>query len=321
MWSGWTSWASTTGLSTDMAAPTVAIIGECMVELRHVDANTLALGYAGDTLNTAVYLARSIGSGGSVGYVTAVGDDPYSDAMLAGWAADGIDIARVVRVPGAHPGLYLIRVNDAGERSFTYYRSESPARRLFDEIQPPDTDFSNVALIYLSGITLSILSDKGRNTLWTVLERARSRGTKVAFDTNYRPAGWPDRAAAQEAVSRTLRLADIALPTFDDEQALFDDDAPTDCISRLRGLGVGEIVVKVGAAGCIVADATSEQTVATTPVVRVVDTTAAGDSFNGAYLAARLTGRDPIAAARAGNRLAGVVIGHGGAIIARDAMP
>ncbi|HEX3811327.1 MAG TPA: sugar kinase [Mycobacteriales bacterium] len=300
---------------------TVAIIGECMVELRHIDATTLALGYAGDTLNTAVYLSRSLDGAGSVQYLTAVGDDPYSDSMLAGWEAEGIDTHRVARVPGAHPGLYLIRVTDAGERSFTYYRSESPARRLFDEVQSPDADLAGVDLIYLSGITLSILSEKAREILWTVLASARESGARVAFDTNFRPAGWPDRAAAQETVSRTLRLTDIALPTFDDEQALFGDSDADASVMRLRGLGVAEIVVKLGAAGCIVADSNTVQAVPTSVVDDVVDTTAAGDSFNGGYLAARLTGADPVTAAGAGNRLAGVVIRHGGAIAPSHAMP
>jgi 2-dehydro-3-deoxygluconokinase len=55
--------------------------------------------------------------------------------------------------------------------------------------------------------------------------------------------------------------------------------------------------------------------------LRPVDTTAAGDSFNAGYLAARIGGASPIDAARAGHRLAGIVIMTPGAIIAREAMP
>ena len=64
-----------------------------------------------------------------------------------------------------------------------------------------------------------------------------------------------------------------------------------------------------------------DEVVAAQPVARVVDTTAAGDSFAAAYLANRLAGAGPAAAARAGHALAGVVVGHPGALIPRSAMP
>lgn len=297
----------------------VGVVGECMIELRHVDRRTLHVGYAGDTLNTAVYLARCLGTSGQVHYVTAVGDDSYSDDMVARWVDEGILVDRVARVPGSSPGLYLIRVDASGERSFTYYRSESPARRLFDPVEPPGSgDLADFDAVYLSGITLSVLSEAGRERVWAMLGAARRSGTTVAFDTNYRAAGWPDPVTARDAVTRTLRRTDIALPTFDDERALFGDDGPEASIRRLRDLGVGEIVLKLGANGCLVAGAGRHERVSAQPVEAVVDTTAAGDSFNGAYLAARLSGRDPVAAAREGNRLAGVVIGHGGAITPRS---
>lgn len=301
-----------------MTRPQIGVVGECMVELRHLDADTLRLGFAGDTLNTAVYLARCLGSAGQVHYVTAVGDDAYSDRMVARWAEEGIVVDRVARVAGATPGLYLINVDDAGERSFTYYRSESPARRLYDTVEPPGpSGLDGYDTVYLSGITLSVLSPAGRERLWDLLAAARQAGTAVAFDTNYRPAGWPDPTAARDAITRTLRLTDIALPTMDDERSLFGDDDPAATVHRLRDLGVREVVVKLGAAGCLAAGADWWEQVAGQPAVEVVDTTAAGDSFNGAYLAARLVGRDPVAAAREGNRLAADVIGHGGAIIPR----
>lgn len=299
-----------------MSGPVVAAVGECMIELRHTDPATLALAYAGDTLNTAVYLKRCLGAAGTVEYVTAVGDDVYSRQMVAGWEQEGIETSRVVTVEGANCGLYLIQVSAAGERSFTYYRSQSAARRLFGK-ELPVTDLGGLDLVFLSGITLSVLYEEGRKRLWEELARVRASGCRVAFDTNYRPAGWPSPDAAREAVQRTLTLTDIALPTFDDEQALWGDADPGECVGRLRGHGVGEIVVKVGADGALVATEAGPVAVPAEPVERIVDTTAAGDSFNGAYLAARLGGADPVAAAAAGNRLAATVIGCGGAIAPR----
>jgi 2-dehydro-3-deoxygluconokinase len=303
-----------------MNSTAVAAIGECMIELRHTDERHLVLAYAGDTLNTAVYLKRSLGEAGTVHYVTAVGDDPYSKQMMAGWHAEGIDTSDVVTVKGLNCGLYLIQVSAAGERSFTYYRSQSAARNLYDTAIPP-RDLDHFGIIFLSGITLSILSDAGRERLWAALAQARSAGAQVAFDTNFRPIGWPSADFARTTVERTLQLTDIALPTFDDEQALWADRDPQACAARLRSHGVGEIVIKVGADGALVAADRGLQHVPARPVEKIVDTTAAGDSFNGAYLASRIRGADPIAAAEAGNELAAVVIGHGGAIIAASGRP
>ena len=110
----------------------VAAIGECMLELTHRDARTLALGFGGDTLNTALYLARTAaGREIAVDYVTALGDDPMSESMIAAWQAEGIGTSRVARLPRRLPGLYLIRTNDAGERRFFYWRSEAAVRSLF----------------------------------------------------------------------------------------------------------------------------------------------------------------------------------------------
>ena len=64
----------------------VASIGECMIELKQAGGGLYSRGYGGDTLNTAVYLARL---GVEVDYITALGDDPLSDEMIAGWAGGG----------------------------------------------------------------------------------------------------------------------------------------------------------------------------------------------------------------------------------------
>lgn len=307
-------------LSADLPAATV---GECMIELVRTGPASLGLGFAGDTLNTAVYLARSLGAAGRVDFVTAVGDDAYSDEMVNAWVAEGIGVAHVARLAGGRPGLYLVAVDDSGERSFTYYRSDSAARQLFDRADPFSAggSLADYGLAYLSGITLSVLSSAGRDRLWAELEGVRRAGGTVAFDSNYRPAGWPDRDSARAAVARTLTLTDIALPSFDDEQSLFGDATPHDCITRLHNLGVGEVALTDGARPSLVSAGRGPVPVDAPPVVAVVDTTAAGDSFNGGYLAARLRGADPVEATRAGGALAGRVIGHPGAVIQHAAPP
>jgi 2-dehydro-3-deoxygluconokinase len=295
-----------------------------MLELTHRDAQTLALGYGGDTFNTALYLARAGGSSGiAVDYVTALGTDPMSDTMLAGWQAEGIGTARVARLEGKLPGLYLIRTGDSGERRFLYWRSEAAVRLLFRtaDTEPLLAALAEYDALYFSGITLAVLAPEAREHFRRALITARTRGSQVAFDSNFRPALWPDRAAAREILTGFLPAVTHALPTFDDEQLLFGDADPAATLRRYADAGVPEIVVKRGAQGCILqVGGTAREVPVPTPIAPV-DTTAAGDAFNAGYLAARLTGATPERAARAGHGLAGAVIQHPGAIIPSAATP
>jgi 2-dehydro-3-deoxygluconokinase len=301
----------------------IASIGECMIELRHRSAAELDLAYGGDTLNTAVYLARlTRGRDVRVDYVTALGDDAYSEAMLEVWRSESLGTDLVARLPGRLPGLYTIRTDARGERSFTYWRQAAAARDMLREgrAEQVAAALEGYGLLYLSGITLSILDPPQRAALAAIADRVRAGGGRVAFDGNYRPVGWPDPAAARAAYEEMLVRVDIALPTLDDEQALFGvSDAPA-CTDRLHRLGIAEIAIKLGEAGCFLSSAEFTGEIAAEPVEAVVDSTAAGDSFNAGYLAARLLGAEPPAAARLGNRLAARVIAHPGAIIPAAAM-
>jgi 2-dehydro-3-deoxygluconokinase len=301
----------------------IASVGECMIELRHRGATELDLAYGGDTLNTAVYLARlTRGRDARIDYVTALGDDAYSAAMLAMWQGEGIGTDLVARLPGRLPGLYTIRTDAEGERSFTYWRSASAARAMLagERAGQVAAALAGYDLLYLSGITLSILDSPQRATLAAIADRVRADGGRVAFDGNYRPVGWPGLDAARAAYEEFLQRVDIALPTLDDEQALFGAASALACADRLHRQGVAEIAIKLGEAGCFLSSAEFTGEIAAEPVEVVVDSTAAGDSFNAAYLAARLFGADPAQAGRRGNRLAARVIAHPGAIIPADAM-
>lgn len=301
-----------------------ACIGECMIELNQREAATLTLAFGGDTLNTAVYLARvNPPSRLRVDYITALGDDPYSDAMIAMWQDEGLGTASVARLPGKLPGLYLIRIDDKGERRFFYYRSAAAARELFNDpaMSPLLATLPDYDLLYFSAITLSILSPAARDVFFTALTAARANGCRVAFDSNFRPAGWPDPATARQVIGRFLACVDIALPTFDDEALLFGDSDAEATARRYAQAGVKEIAVKLGAAGCLIDEGGKQQRVAVAQPLNPVDTTAAGDSFNAAYLSFRMAGKSVFDAALAGHRLAGAKIGHRGALMPRDAMP
>lgn len=287
------------------------------MELTQPLPNQHALGYGGDTLNTAIYCARL---GLAVDYVSALGDDPWSDQMIAGWQAEGIGTHQVVRVLGKLPGLYIIETGANGERRFYYWRENSAARLLLSLPETPAILDALLAydLVYLSGITLSLYDEGGRKLLMQSLDRVRKAGGRIAFDANFRPRGWPDRAAAQRAYHDIFAIADIVLASVEDLDMLFGE---TEAQAVLDGLRVPELVLKLVEPSCRVRAPGVDQIISATPVDRVVDTTAAGDSFSAAYLAARLGGAGPVNAARAGHRLAGVVVRYPGAIIPRSAMP
>ena len=297
----------------------VASIGECMIEFSETPDRTFRRGFGGDTLNTALYLSRL---GVDASYVTALGDDALSEAMLSSWRSEGINTDLVLRLAGRLPGLYMIERDARGERNFLYWRERAPARELFDHADDALLDrLARFDWLYLSGISLSLYGNHGRSRLRELLAATRRNGGKIAFDGNYRPRGWTDKATARRAFEEILPEVDLAMPTFEDEQALFGDADLQPCLDRLCAAGINEIVVKRGAQGCVVCVGGDRIDVPPPRVLQPVDTTAAGDSFNAAYLAARIRRAAPREAALAGHRLAGVVILSPGAVIERDRMP
>src|SRR5882757_1260567 len=296
----------------------VACIGECMIELKQAGSGLFSRSYGGDTLNTAVYLAR-LGAG--VDYITALGDDPLSDEMIAGWAAEGVGTGQVVRLRGKLPGLYMIETDDKGERRFFHWRESAAARGLMDL---PETDgilnsLDSYDVVYLSAITLSLYGEQGRERLFAALKRARERGARFVFDTNFRARGWPDLDIARAVFREAFEVADIVLASTEDLLPLYPGEDHEALLARIPG---GEVVLKLSEPASILRIAGTSHQIKAEPVTApVVDTTAAGDSFAAAYVAARMAGAGPLDAARAGHHLAGVVVCHPGAIIPKAAMP
>jgi 2-dehydro-3-deoxygluconokinase len=291
-------------------------IGEAIVELARGADGRFALASSGDTFNTAIYLARA---GIATAFASALGDDPYSDAIVALAQAEGVDTDLIVRAPGRLPGLALVDVGSNGRQIHTW-REAAPACELFELPRWSRTAESllGARLIYFSGITLSLYSNVGLGRFLAAVELARGNGAKVAFDGNFRPAAWRgDSTRTRTVFAEALKRVDIALPAYDDEAVLWGDPSPEATIERLQAFGVAEIVIKNGPNNALVAASGECDSVPVPEVVVPVDASAAGDGFNAGYLAARLSGRHPIQAATAAHHLAGEVIRHRGAIVPR----
>lgn len=289
----------------------IAAIGEAMIELS-IEGETARVGVAGDTLNTAIYLKRAA-PGLSVDYITCLGDDPFSDRIETFISAQRIGTDHCKRLIGRSPGLYAITTSAQGERSFTYWRSASAARSLFEAEGGYKFDLlADYDLIYLSGISVAILPAPARAAL---LEWLNATPIKLAYDSNYRPRLWESASRARETTKAFWDRADILLPSIDDEMALFEETAEH-VEARLRRHG-RQGALKRGAQGPVSLGEVVSQEYA--PAPSVVDTTAAGDSFNGAYLAAHLCGAKQKTALLKGHETAAQVVQHRGAIIPQGA--
>lgn len=291
----------------------IAAIGECMVEFAPDGQDGWQMGFAGDTFNTLWTLRGLLPGDVSTDYVSAFGDDEFSRRQLAFFAQNGIGTANSPRFAGGRPGLYAITL-DGAERSFTYWRSDSVACRLAEDRDALARSLQERALVYFSGITLAILTPAARRDLLAAVGAARAQGSLVAFDPNYRPRLWPDRATAVAAITEAERIADIVLPTFDDERSLFDDTDLPATVRRLAGLDVPECVIKNGGQPAVLCVGGKTFEIAAESGAKAVDTSGAGDAFNGAYLAARLQGSTPSDAVRFAHRVAALAIGVRGAL-------
>lgn len=324
-----------------------AFIGECMIEISASTAHdgegaasvfgSAKLSYAGDTLNAAVYMARTtrliknqgksmLASNTSqvnapISYVTALGNDPYSIAMMDAWKQDGLDASLVRQIEGALPGLYAIQTDASGERSFSYWRQNAAARQLLKDgyDQTLAANLADYSMVYLSGISLAILSQEDREKLFAVLSILRNNGARICFDSNHRPRLWPDSETAKAAYAHMASVSDILMPTFDDEATLFGDASPIDCAKRWLDAGAGKVIVKNGALpSTYLTQSGKTGTVNPPKVDRVIDTTSAGDSFNGSYLAARQQGLDIEGSIAVAQKVAACVIGARGALVPID---
>jgi 2-dehydro-3-deoxygluconokinase len=299
-------------------------IGECMMEVQANSFGPAVLAYGGDTFNTAVYLRRcSKPDNIEVGYATGVGQDPLSEKLLNEWTGLGLNLTCTQKIPGKLPGMYLIETDDSGERRFHFWRDNSAAKFYFNApLTPLEQHADEIDCFYVSGISLAILDTASRQRLFTLLKAQKAAGKQVVFDNNYRPKLWADRITTQQVFEQAFEVSTIVLITADDHQAVFNLPDLESAVAHAQQLAVKEIVIKRGALPTLVygADTQAWTSVETQTVAKVVDTTAAGDSFAAGYLSRRLLGFSAADSASFGNQVASRVIQHRGAIIPTDAM-
>lgn len=291
----------------------IVLIGEAMLELSQRE-GAWRLGHGGDTLNTAIHLARE---GHDVAYLSALGDDPFSATVRQSLDAEGLDTGLILTHPVKTVGLYAIQTDPFGERNFTYWREASAARALFElpEIDAAVAQAEHADLVVFSLISLAVLSPAGRERLLELARKVRAGGAHVAFDGNYRPRLWSNWADAKIARDAAIATATIGLPTLEDETQLSGERHADAVAAHWQGLGCAECVVKLGAQGCRLPNG---DLIAPDAVVTPVDTSGAGDAFNAGYLSARLNGQTQIEAARAGHLKARWTIMRPGAIPALE---
>lgn len=298
-----------------MQRKTFLSVGECMIEMASLEHGDFRLGFAGDTMNTAWYARACLArQDWNVAYLTRLGQDVYSDKMLDFFEQNGIDTRLISRHPSRRPGLYLIEITK-GERSFTYWRDQSAAKTLADDRDHLAGVFAAADVIYYSGITMAILDQNGRSNLLSEIGKARAAGKTTVFDPNLRPRLWHSADEMRTVTMQAAGVADILLPSFDDEAEHFGDADLDACANRYLAAGAKTVLVKNGGGPMLFAEQNDRHPIHAIDRVQPVDTTGAGDSFNGGFLSALLTGAEPDEAIAKGHAVSLQVIMHRGALM------
>lgn len=261
-------------------------------------------GIGGDALNALVAAARQ---GARTGMISAVGDDMFGHEILSFCRAEGID-TQAVKTDARHPTGLVYIDPDPVERRFVYARQGSAASQLGPE-DLPEPLIAEARALHVTGVSLAI-SQTMRSAAFRAAEIAKANDTLVSFDLNYREKLW----GADEALSVVesfLALADIVLPSEDETTTLTGLSNASDMVRHFGQHGARLVILKRGAAGVVLFDGFDETEIPAKSV-EAVDSSGAGDSFAGGFLAHYLETGDPGAAAqRAADVASATVTGWG----------
>ena len=296
----------------------IYFIGECMVELRAMSAATLHQSFAGDVYNSAVYLKRCFPQV-TTSVVTALGQDNLSKKMLERFESEQINTQLVFAHDSKVPGVYYIETDEHGERSFIYWRNDSAAKKVVDFLDADALEqLCQGDMFFFSGISLAIIEESAREHFWKVVTQLKGTGVKIVFDPNYRARLWNSIEETKEQYHLAFTLAYITLPGVEDLTTLYGVHSVEAVVEYLEPYKIEEIIVKNGPESVVTKQADTLQSHTIIPVTNVVDTTSAGDAFNGVYLGARLSDKSISSAVQLAAKAAGAVIQQPGAIAPKD---
>lgn len=291
-----------------MAPASIVALGEPMIEFnqtRNGESNYLQ-GYGGDTSNAIIAAARQ---GAATAYLTKLGQDKFGEMFVALWQREGVGTDGVVFDRDAHTAVYFVNHDDSGH-SFSYLRAGSAASRMTSGDLDMDA-IKAAKYLHVSGISQAI-SASACDAVFAAIETARGAGVRVSYDANLRLKLWSLKRA-QAIIRATIGQSDYFLPSLEDAQQFTGLTTPDAILDWCFEAGARNVLLKLGAAGVIVADAESRATIPGFSV-RAVDATGAGDCFAGALLARLAAGDELLVAARYANAAAALTTTGYGAV-------
>lgn len=254
--------------------------------------NSFALGPGGKGSNQAVACAKA---GGAAHFISKLGADPFADMAHATWAKAGV-ISEVTTVPDSYTGAAYIFVEEAsGDNAIIICPGVAGT------ISAADVD-AQADLI------------AGADVFMTQLEQsmeAAQRGLQIARDAGVKTILNP--APAAELLDGMLALCDYVTPNETETEALTGlpvttVDEAREAAELLLANGVGAAIITLGEKGALYHDATQSTLVPAFNAGPVVETTGAGDAFNGGFAAALSNGMEPLDAVRFGCATASISV-------------
>ena len=256
-------------------------LGESMVEFfcdgPISQATTFRRSIGGDTMNTVIAASRL---GSKCGYITRLAEDQFGEYLLNKWKSENIDVSNVKRVSEGFNGIYFISLLPAGQREFIYYRAGSAASTASPLDLNPDY-IKSARILHTSGISQAI-SKSSLQTVEQAIQLAKKKKVKVSFDPNYRPRLW-QKEQALRAYETILSYVDMLLA---DETycSLIDKKEPEDLLDYFGDYRIPIVVIKLGSKGAMLKERGHDSKTLGVLDGKVVDTTGAGDAFNGGFL-------------------------------------
>ncbi|MGL5038421.1 MAG: ribokinase [Aeromonas sp.] len=229
----------------------------------------------GKGANQAVAAARL---GASVSFIARIGADAIGQQMKTGFANDGIDVSAVELDDTLPTGIAIIYVSDEGENSIGISAEANGALS-------PALVKRHEAMI-AGAHTLLLQLEVPLDSVYEAARLARAHGTRVVLNP----------APARPLSSELLALVDLITPNQSEAELLTgvnvtDEASAREAAARFHQMGIADVMITLGSQGVYCSNAQQQQLI-TGFQVSSVDTTAAGDTFNGALLAAQLAGAD-----------------------------